>query len=85
MRSQDKPVIVVDQTKCRRCLICQLVCSLRYHQALNPAKARIQIGLPARNVDECTTEITFTDECNDCGLCAVYCVYGALKRQKKIQ
>ncbi|MGQ9721419.1 MAG: 4Fe-4S binding protein [Candidatus Jordarchaeum sp.] len=64
--------IVVNPEKCMGCLMCALRCSLRYSGVFNPLKARIRIkGLNGN-------EIRFTEECNNCGLCADYCIYGAL-------
>jgi Fe-S-cluster-containing dehydrogenase component len=61
---------------CSGCRICQLACSSAWARSYNPAQARILI-----DDTEATkpVSITFTDECNDCGICVKYCFYGALK------
>jgi Fe-S-cluster-containing hydrogenase component 2 len=63
---------------CSGCLICQLACSFAFTKSYNPSKSRILI----EEVD--ATEpfrISFTEECNDCGLCVRYCFYGALEME----
>nr|MDO8081897.1 4Fe-4S dicluster domain-containing protein [Candidatus Freyarchaeota archaeon] len=64
--------ISVESKKCAGCLMCALRCSLRYTGAFNPLEARIRINKTNGN------EISFTEECTKCGLCAEYCIYGAL-------
>lgn len=61
--------------KCAGCLGCQLACSLAYEQTFNPLKARIVINW----IGDIDREISFTDECNHCGICVQYCNYGALE------
>jgi len=68
---------------CRRCQICQLVCSLRCASSFNPAAARIMIGVTAKQGDRYVTDISFTDDCDECGLCVSYCHYGVLTRRKR--
>jgi ferredoxin len=64
--------IVTEPDKCTGCLMCALRCSLRYTGSFNPLKARIRIKTINGN------QISFTEECTKCGLCADYCIYGAL-------
>jgi ferredoxin len=64
--------IATEPKKCAGCLMCALRCSLRYTGTFNPLKARIRINKTNGN------EISFTEECTKCGLCAQYCIYGAL-------
>ena len=40
----------------------------------NLSKARILIADDDQDFD-----ITFTDDCDECGVCVGYCVYGALR------
>lgn len=61
--------------KCSGCISCQLACSFAYHKAFNPLKAYIVINWTG----DLEREISFTDECNNCGLCVKYCNYGALQ------
>lgn len=69
-------VIMVDPAKCCGCLICELRCSFRVKKEFNPSKAWIKhrrIGEP-----DSEYEITFTEQCDSCGICARYCPYGCL-------
>ena len=72
--------IVVEETKCRSCFICQLVCSLRFEGAFNTSKAAITL-LPVMKSDgDVDIRISFDDKCDGCGLCVRYCPFGALTR-----
>jgi len=73
--------ISADASKCAGCLICELRCSLRFEKAFNPAKAAIVIRRKVQADNE--YEISFTDRCDNCGICARYCSYGALTQDKK--
>ena len=75
------PPIKVDASKCTGCLICELRCSLRFEKAFNPSKAQIRIRRLVGADNE--YEISFTDECDNCGICARYCPYGALIQERK--
>ncbi|MEI7671042.1 MAG: FAD-dependent oxidoreductase, partial [Deltaproteobacteria bacterium] len=70
--------IVVEETKCASCFICQLVCSLRFEGAFDTSKAAIRI-LPHPPGDA-NIRISFDDKCDGCGLCVRYCPFGALSR-----
>jgi ferredoxin len=63
------------------CLICELRCSLRFVKAFNPAKAAIEVRRQIQSTNE--YEISFTDRCDNCGICARYCSYGALIQEEK--
>ena len=68
---------------CSGCLMCQLACSFAFTKSFNPAQSRILI----EEIDDIQPyRISFTDECNDCGVCVRYCFYGALEMEgrKKI-
>jgi formate dehydrogenase beta subunit len=72
--------IMVEETKCRSCYVCQLVCSLRLEGAFNTSKAFISI-LPVMKSDgDVDIRISFDDKCDSCGLCVRYCPFGALTR-----
>ena len=75
------PPISVFMERCAGCLICELRCSLRLEKAFNPAKARIKI----RRLAGADTEysISFTDECDNCGICVRHCPYGVLLQEKR--
>ncbi len=66
--------VVAHPENCKGCLLCQLRCSLEYTGLFNPLKARLVIQRPITGGQE----ISFTDECNDCGLCARVCPYEAI-------
>ena len=72
--------IAVDPSKCRTCYICQLVCSLRFEGAFNASKAAIRIVPGVASNGESEIRISFEDKCDNCGLCARYCPFGALSR-----
>jgi len=74
--------IQVDLTRCAGCRTCQLRCSLRWEGAFVPAKAKIQIARLVGN-QGFEFDVTFSDECDGCGICAKYCPYGALIRNRK--
>jgi len=73
--------IIVDASRCTGCLICELRCSLRFEKAFNPSKAQIRIRRLAGADKE--YEISFSDRCDNCGICARYCPYGALIQERK--
>ncbi|MFC1976820.1 4Fe-4S binding protein [Chloroflexota bacterium] len=72
--------ITVHSSQCTGCLMCELRCSFRFEQAFNPSKARIKV-LRASNGEG--FDISFTDECDNCGLCARLCPYDALIQESK--
>ena len=69
-------------SECRICNICQMVCSLKQDKTFNPNKSYIGISSNIKPSGELDVGIYFSDECDSCGLCAKYCVYGALSREK---
>ena len=73
--------ISADASKCTGCLICELHCSLRFEKAFNLAKAAIIIRRRVQTANE--YDISFTERCDNCGICARYCCYGALTQEKK--
>lgn len=54
------PELVVDETKCTDCRICQLVCSARYTGSYRPALSRIQKGAGI------IPDTTYTRVCRQC-------------------
>lgn len=67
--------IAVFPELCTGCLRCQLGCSELYTGAFAPSQARIRIMLEGLHC-----EIQFAQECNQCGVCAENCLYGALHK-----
>ncbi len=72
--------IIADVSKCAGCLTCMLRCSFRDDAVFNLAASRIQVRRLVNKPNE--FEISFSDECDACGICVKYCPYGALTRQK---
>ncbi len=71
-----------DAERCRVCLMCQLVCSLSHHKVFDPARAYLKITSAVEPDGRIDVRISFDDHCDGCGLCAKYCVYGVLWREK---
>ncbi len=72
--------IVVEETKCASCFVCQLVCSLRFEGAFDTSKAAIRILPVTKSDGNVNIRISFDDKCDSCGLCVRYCPFGALTR-----
>ena len=66
--------IIVNNSKCTGCLTCALECSFVRQKLFNPMNAYIQISSKFDKL----CAITFTDECDNCCICARKCPYGAL-------
>lgn len=64
--------------KCTGCLRCRLGCSEFYTKAFNPFQARIQIAS-----SETGCHISFTEDCQGCGICVDQCFYGAIEKTRK--
>jgi NADPH-dependent glutamate synthase beta subunit-like oxidoreductase/ferredoxin len=67
--------IIWNPDKCRNCLSCQMICSLRHEGIFNPLKAAIVI-----EAKENEFVASFTDACDNCGLCVKACGYDALSQ-----
>ncbi|MBM4432480.1 MAG: hypothetical protein FJ025_00555 [Chloroflexi bacterium] len=80
MAGRKGPPIEVHPSKCAGCLICELRCSFRFERAFNPVRAAIKVTKSNRE-DEFT--ILFTEKCDNCGICARFCPYGALIQERK--
>jgi len=74
--------VLADPAKCCACLMCQLVCSLVKEGIFNPSKARVKISRAIKPDGSLDIGVSFTDECDGCGVCARYCAYDALSRVK---
>ena len=66
--------------RCAGCLICMLRCSLRFEGIFKLSASRIKIKKLVNRPEE--FEIFFTEDCDACGICAMYCPYEALTGQK---
>lgn len=71
--------IVVEPEKCAGCLTCVMRCSLRHDGAFGQAGAKIRV---VPNVGEVNV-ISFSSQCDACGICARYCPHDALYRGVK--
>ena len=64
---------------CTGCLSCQLACSFTKEKAFNPLKARILVDWTGFS----EPKLSFTPDCDTCGVCVRYCAYGALEFKKE--
>lgn len=77
------PPIKVNAEKCVGCLSCELRCSFRRVKAFSPADSDIRIKrLVGAKVEY---QISFTENCDACGICVLHCTYGALTQDKSEQ
>jgi formate dehydrogenase beta subunit len=72
--------IRIEVDKCAGCRTCQVRCSVINLGEFNPFKSCITI---TRDHAIRTTDLQFSDECKNCGLCIAVCNYGALTRADK--
>jgi len=70
--------ITVAADNCTGCLRCELACSDAYAKTFSTASARIRVVMTG---PDC--EISFTDECVECGICADNCLYDTLSKERK--
>lgn len=68
--------ITIDVENCTGCLSCVMRCSLRFEDTFGPTGAKLKVIPLVGGINE----ITFTDECDTCGICARYCPHSALYR-----
>jgi Fe-S-cluster-containing hydrogenase component 2 len=81
VKTKKGPPITVNAAKCAGCLICELRCSLRFEKAFNTSKAKVMIRKLVGQESE--HSIAFAVDCDNCGICARYCFYGALTQEQK--
>jgi len=72
--------IVADVSQCAGCLTCMLRCSFHKEGEFNLSRSKIKVRKLVGAENE--FEITFSPDCDACGVCAVYCPYDALTRRK---
>jgi Pyruvate/2-oxoacid:ferredoxin oxidoreductase delta subunit len=73
-----KYTIQIYADNCTGCRRCQLACSETTTRHFNPVKANIRV-----EVSGVDYSIYFTEECNECGICADNCFYDALQKLRK--
>jgi NAD-dependent dihydropyrimidine dehydrogenase PreA subunit len=80
-RQNEAAPIQVDVGKCVGCLSCELRCSYRRVKAFSPADADIRVKRLVGSDREFS--VSFTENCDNCGICVLHCVYGALTQDKR--
>ena len=70
--------IQISSARCTGCLRCALACSDLYSGSFNPAVSRIQVV-----VSEDDWSVDLDEDCNECGICADHCFYGALDKNRR--
>jgi len=73
-----KSRVIAEWGKCRGCQICQLICSFVHEKVFNPGKAFIHVR---RLGEETEFGVYFLPDCNRCGVCVRFCLYGALSQK----
>ncbi len=67
--------ISIHAERCTGCKNCQLACSFVNTGVFDPSSANISIQSA-----EDTQAVSFLETCLGCGVCADFCVYGALEK-----
>jgi len=78
-KSKTEKYPMVSSEDCGGCGNCQLACSFFKTGIFNPASSRIKLN---RVEGKERWSISFTDDCDQCGMCAKYCYYGVLRGGK---
>lgn len=73
--SSDASRIALHPENCTGCLTCQIRCSMTWQKTFMPAQAFIRVVPKANGFD---FDISYTEDCNQCLVCARHCPYGAL-------
>lgn len=74
----DIPKLIVN-SNCTGCMICVMRCSIRSGSSFSPSAAKVKI-IPY--TDGKLNEITFEEDCDNCGICSRYCPHGAINRYR---
>ena len=69
-------VLIVDANKCTGCRVCELVCSLANHGAINPGKSYIRV---MKNKEMDLNTVALATKCTFCSECVEWCLPGALE------
>ncbi len=80
VRQKGRP-IRVNSSQCTGCLICEMRCSFRFERAFNPSQAAIKVLRTGDSASE--YNVLLTEKCDNCGICARFCPYGALIQEGK--
>jgi len=75
-----RKIIMIQPEKCSGCISCQLACSFVNTKSFNPNKSRIILNY----IGDIERNISFSEDCTKCGICADYCNYGALEVVEKV-
>jgi NADH-quinone oxidoreductase subunit F len=73
--------ITIDSAKCTGCRICEFRCSFSHENVFNLSMSRVKVRRLIKAENEYS--ISITDQCDDCGICARYCPYEALIRERR--
>jgi ferredoxin len=74
MNSKVLTKIAVHPERCKTCGICMLQCSFAKEKKFSPSDSRIIVGWEGYE-----PSINFREDCDECGICARFCVYGTLE------
>ena len=62
--------------KCTGCGRCELACSFHHEHVFSPELSRIRMY---RDNISGQVELTFCDDCDECGICVEHCFFDALE------
>lgn len=76
MNSMSRFRLLVHEEQCTGCRTCQYRCSWRFTKAFNLSRSAIIIHRTGNSI---ASTVSFTPECDSCGVCARACPYGTLE------